>query len=75
MHHAIFVHIFIIADEFAGIDDNFDPAIIIIQVEIQNQNASLRCDHHMHFIGDDQPVRAAYLLGMKKQRDAFTQAL
>jgi hypothetical protein len=29
MHHAIFVHILVIAYEFTGIDDNFNPAVVI----------------------------------------------
>src|SRR5690606_11002265 len=62
-------------NKFTRINDDFYPAIVIIEIEIQDQNARLCSDQYAHFVGDHQSVGTADLLDVKKQYDAFPQAL
>src|SRR3954453_1160199 len=74
MRDTIFVNILVVSEEFAGINDNFNPAIVVFEAQIQDQDASLRRDCYLHFPGDGKAVSAVYLLCMEKQCGKLAQA-
>ncbi len=73
VHHAVFVHVFVLDDKFIRIDDDFDPVVVEFEVKVQHQQAGLRRDDELHFAGHLQTARAADRLAVEKQRAQLTQ--
>ena len=58
VRHTVLIDVIVLGDELAGIDDDFDPAAIVVKVQIEDQHASLRRDAHTHVVTDGEPGRS-----------------
>ena len=74
MHHACFVHFFVTRHEFAGIQNDFRPAFIPIQIQVQNQHARLYRDRQPRAVIKVEIACAVDGLFGEKQNDPLLQA-
>ena len=73
MYQANGIHLLMIDPERAGIEDDFDPIIKVISVQIQNQQTGLRGQRHAHSQRHFQTLRPVDRLVMQEPRRQFAQ--
>ena len=75
MHDTVLVDVFHRRHELVRIDDHLDPAGVVVDVEIEDQDARLRGDQQRHRGVEHEPAGAVHRLRVQEQNHGPAQTL